>query len=117
MPANSPSQQRLFGIAYSVKKGDTKLTELDDDLQGKIKSMIESMSLKKLKEYASTKHDEIDESDATTSNTPGMGSASFPTDSSVGSGDTPGNTVKGEIYTQTPSKILSFDEFINRSKS
>lgn len=53
----SKSQQRLFGMAYSVKKGDTKLDDLPGDLRDKVSNMVDGMTLDVLKKYASTKHD------------------------------------------------------------
>ncbi len=59
--SKSKSQQRLMGMAYAYKKGDLKIDNIDEDLLDKIKSMADSMSLKKLKQYAKTKHEDIPE--------------------------------------------------------
>lgn len=50
MPAKSKAQQKAAGAALSVKRGDTKKS----DLKGSSKSMAESMSEKQLEELAST---------------------------------------------------------------
>ena len=113
MPSRSPQQQRLFGIAYSVKTGDTKLSELDKSLQDKIKSIIDSMSKKKIKEYASTKHKNIDEDNATSNNTVGIGGVSLPSSTSLGSGDIPDSNK--QTYVQKPAHtILNFDQFVKK---
>ena len=62
MPATSKAQQRLMGMAYSLKKG-----EMDpEDVSQEVKDLADSMTLKQLKKYASTKHeglpDKIEES-------------------------------------------------------
>jgi hypothetical protein len=51
----SKTQQRLFGYAYAIKKegeDSDKYKEAPDE----VKKLADSMSLKKLKDYASTKH-------------------------------------------------------------
>lgn len=55
MPAVSKAQQRLMGIAYAFKKGEIPEDEVSDE----VKDLADSMSLKKLKSYASTKHDDL----------------------------------------------------------
>jgi hypothetical protein len=53
MPATSVAQQRLMGMAYALKKG-----ELDpSDASQEVKDLADSMTLKQLKDYASTKHE------------------------------------------------------------
>lgn len=57
MPAVSPEQQRLMGMAYALKKG-----EMDPaDASQKVKDLADSMTLKQLKDFASTKHSEMKE--------------------------------------------------------
>lgn len=55
MPATSKQQQRFFGLAYAVKKGDVPRSEVSDD----ILDVVDSMTKKQLKDYASTKHDDL----------------------------------------------------------
>lgn len=59
MLSKSKSQQRLMGMAYAYKKGDLDVSDMDKGLVDKIKKISDSMTLKKLKQYASTKHDDI----------------------------------------------------------
>lgn len=50
MPAKSQAQQRAAGAALSAKRGDTKVSELQDAS----KEMYDSMSEDELEDYAST---------------------------------------------------------------
>lgn len=59
MPAESKSQQRLMGQAYSIKKGDIKPSDLDPKYKDKIVDLADSMSLKDLKDFAETKHKDL----------------------------------------------------------
>lgn len=53
MPAKSKAQQRLFGMAYAVRKD--KLD--DDDAGGDVKKIANSkMTTKTIKKFAKTKH-------------------------------------------------------------
>lgn len=52
MPAVSKQQQRLFGLALSVKDGDTPRSKVSDD----VLSIVDSMSKKEIEKYAGTKH-------------------------------------------------------------
>lgn len=52
MPATSKAQQRLMGMAYSLKKGEMK----QSDASSEVKELADSMSLKQLKDFAETKH-------------------------------------------------------------
>lgn len=61
MPSVSKSQQRLMGQAYAYKKGDLKSKDLNTEYADDIKDLSKSMTLKKLKQYASTKHDKLPE--------------------------------------------------------
>jgi hypothetical protein len=61
MPSVSKSQQRLMGQAYAYKKGDLKSKDLNPEYVDDIKDLSKSMTLKKLKQYASTKHDKLPE--------------------------------------------------------
>lgn len=49
MPSKSKSQQRLFGLALSVKRGDTP----PSDVSQSVRDLANSMSEKELKKYAS----------------------------------------------------------------
>ncbi|MCA2408815.1 DUF3008 family protein [Rhizobium leguminosarum bv. viciae 248] len=51
MPAKSKAQQKAAGAALSAKRGETPKKEL----KGASKQMVESMSEKRLEEFASTK--------------------------------------------------------------
>jgi hypothetical protein len=63
MPSVSPEQQRLMGMAYSLKKG-----EMDPkDASEQVKKLADSMTLKQLKDFASTKHSDMKKEHATTS--------------------------------------------------
>ncbi|WP_099865031.1 DUF3008 family protein [Pararhizobium haloflavum] len=51
MPAKSKAQQKAAGAALSVKRGETRKSEL----KGASKQMVESMSEKELEDIAETK--------------------------------------------------------------
>jgi hypothetical protein len=53
MPATSKAQQRLFGLAYAIKKGDMERSDAD----AKAIEIADSMSLKDLKKFAETDHE------------------------------------------------------------
>jgi len=53
MPARSKAQQRLFGLAYAVKKGDLPRSAVSDDVLG----IVDSLSKAKIRDFAATKHD------------------------------------------------------------
>ena len=100
MPSVSKSQQRLMGVAYAVKSGDMEISDVDPAYRDKVKSMVDGMTKKSLKKYASTKHDDLPETvdedfaHAAQNITPsanigGMGPVVFPSDGIVGSGDVP----------------------------
>lgn len=55
MPATSEKQQRAMGMALAAKQGKIPESKLSD----KIKKMMDSMSEKELKDFASTKYSEI----------------------------------------------------------
>jgi hypothetical protein len=52
MPSASKAQQRLMGQAYAYKKGELKSSEVSAE----IKELADNMTLKQLKDFASTKH-------------------------------------------------------------
>jgi hypothetical protein len=122
MPSKSKSQQRLMGIAYAVKKGDMQISDVDSEYREDVKGLVDGMTLKKLKDYAATKHDNLPErvpEGVTTSQIGGMGPVSFPTSSSVGSGDIPvGSGDAEERYKEMHKRmkhLKSFEGFINES--
>ena len=41
MPANSIAQQKLFGMALSVKRGETKLSDIDAENRDEVKKLSE----------------------------------------------------------------------------
>ena len=59
MPAKSIKQQGLFGIALSVKKGDKNLSDIEPEYKEKIKSIVDRMTKKSIKDFASTKHKKL----------------------------------------------------------
>lgn len=85
MPSTSKAQQRLMGMAYSLKKG-----EMDPkDASQEVKDLADSMTLKQLKDFASTKHEGLPEvaENITAANIGGMGATLLPTATQPGSGD------------------------------
>jgi hypothetical protein len=52
MPAISKQQQRLFGLALSVKKGDTPHSDVSDE----VLKIVDTVSEKDIKKYAGTSH-------------------------------------------------------------
>lgn len=59
MPAKSKSQQRLFGMALAVRRGDLKKSEVGDEVLDIVNS---DMTDKEIEEFASTKHKGLKES-------------------------------------------------------
>ncbi len=100
MPSVSKSQQRLMGVAYAVKSGSMELKDVDAEYRDKVASLVDGMTKKDLKKYASTKHDKLPETVdenfevgmgriSPSSNIGGMGPVVLPSDGVVGSGDVP----------------------------
>jgi len=112
--AVSKSQQRLMGLAYSVKKGETKLSDIEDEgLREKVKGIVDSMTEKELKEFAETSHTELDEN-ATLDSTVGIGSdQSLPSQSGNTERELTDEEIKAmhssQIYQQ--NGIKNFSEF------
>jgi hypothetical protein len=52
MPATSQQQQKLFGLALSVKRGETPRSEVSDE----VLNIVDTMSEKKIKDFAETSH-------------------------------------------------------------
>lgn len=52
MPSVSQQQQKLFGLALSVKRGETP----ESEASGEVMDIVNSMSEKDIKKFAGTKH-------------------------------------------------------------
>lgn len=52
MPAVSQQQQKLFGLALSVKRGETPRSEVSDD----VLKIVNTMSEKDIEDFAGTEH-------------------------------------------------------------
>jgi hypothetical protein len=52
MPATSQQQQKLFGLALSVKRGETPRSEASDE----VLNIVDTMSEKDIKDFASSSH-------------------------------------------------------------
>jgi hypothetical protein len=115
MPATSKVQQRLMGMAYAYKKGELDPNEASQE----VKDLADSMTLKQLKDFASTKHDGLPEvkENITPASINGMGAPAFPTQNNPGSGDVPaGSGDAEEEYKKRMKKIkktMNFESFIN----
>jgi hypothetical protein len=57
MPAVSKAQQKLMGMAYALKKGEMKKSEASQEVQ----DLADSMTLKQLKDFAETSHENLPE--------------------------------------------------------
>ncbi len=114
MPSTSKAQQRLMGMAYSLKKG-----EMDPkDASQEVKDLADSMTLQQLKDFASTKHDDLPEKadeGLTPANIGGMGATLLPTATQTGSGDIlSGSGDADEEYKKKRKNFLkTFEQFIN----
>lgn len=53
MPAQSKSQQRLFGMAHAVRKGELKRSEVGQEVLDIVDG---KMSDKEIEDFAKTKH-------------------------------------------------------------
>jgi len=53
--AESEQQQKLFGLALSVKRGETSR----DEASAEVLKIVDSMSEKKIRDFAKTKHSEV----------------------------------------------------------
>ena len=58
MPAKSKSQQRLFGMALAVRRGELKKSEVDDSVLG---IAMSEMSDEEIEKFAKTKHKSLKE--------------------------------------------------------
>jgi len=52
MPAQSQQQQKLFGLALSVKRGETPRSEVSDD----VLKIVDTVSEKDIEDFAGTEH-------------------------------------------------------------
>jgi len=52
MPATSQQQQKLFGLALAVKRGEVPASEVSDE----VKAIVDRMSEKDIEDFASTSH-------------------------------------------------------------
>jgi len=52
MPAQSQQQQKLFGLALAVKRGEVPASEVSDE----VKAIVDRMSEKDIEDFASTSH-------------------------------------------------------------
>ena len=116
MPSTSKSQQRLMGMAYSLKKG-----EMDPkDASQEVKDLADSMTLKQLKDFASTKHEGLPDvvEGITAANIGGMGATLLPTATQPGSGDVLSGSGDAEEEFKKNKKdrekiLKTFEQFIN----
>lgn len=53
MPAKSKAQQRLFGVALAVRRGELKKSDVDSNVLDIVDS---EMTNKEIEDFASTKH-------------------------------------------------------------
>ena len=115
MPSTSKSQQRLMGQAYAYKKGELKSSEVSAE----IKELADSMTLKQLKDFASTKHDGLPErvpENLGLGSLNGMGPVTLPAGETLGSGDIPaGSGDAEEEYKKKKRKpgveLMTFEKF------
>lgn len=123
MPSTSKAQQRLMGMAYAYKKGELSPNEVTPD----IKQLADSMNMKQLKDFASTKHNDLrsraDENIAL-GNLGGMGANFLPNGTEVGSGDILSGTGDAEEEYKKKKKkrerimkTKTFEEFVNEINS
>jgi len=53
MPSTSKQKQKLFGLALSVKRGETPRNEASDE----VLNIVDTMSEKQIEDFASTSHE------------------------------------------------------------
>jgi hypothetical protein len=129
MPSTSKTQQRLMGVAYAVKKGDMKISNIDPIYKDKVQELVSNMTLKQLKDFASTSHDglpdKIEEyagADAGIAATPnsitGAGAVLLPdmVTGRFGSGDVPAGQKEEdeEKLKKIRRYVLSMQDFMDR---
>jgi hypothetical protein len=119
MPSTSIAQQRLMGMAYSLKKGDMDLKDASQE----VKDLADSMTLQQLKDFASTKHEGLPkkvEENISPAGIGGMGATLLPTATQNGSGDIlSGAGDAEEEYEKKKKKrekmLKTFEQFVNES--
>ena len=129
MPSTSKTQQRLMGVAYAVKNGDMKLSDVDAAYRDKVQELVSSMTLQQLKDFASTSHeglpDKVEEyagAEAGIGVTPnsitGAGAVLLPnmTTGRFGSGDVPTGQKEedDEKLRKIRRYVLSMQDFMDR---
>jgi hypothetical protein len=117
-----------MGAAYAVKKGDSKLSDIDPEYREEVKGLVDGMTLKQLKDFAATKHeglpDRVEESGLSNAahvnpnmNVPGMGAPALPGDPSGlndfssqtrGSGDLPDPPLRKKRKRRA---VMTFEQF------
>ena len=106
-------------MAYAYKKGELK----DADVSAEVKELADSMTLKQLKDFASTKHDGLPEvaENITPAAMGGVGPVVLPMAGQVGSGDVPaGRGDAEEEYKKKKRKmkhLKTFESFVNEAYS
>ena len=111
-----------MGVAYAVKKGDMQLSDVDVDYRDKVKDLVDGMTLKKLKDFAETKHEGLPEvvENISIGNVGRMGPVELPTSTENGSGDVPaGQGDAEEEYEKKKRKmkhLKNFESFVSESK-
>lgn len=125
MSSQSKAQQRLMGQAYAVKKGDISISDIDTEYRDKIQTLVDSMTLKQLKDYAQTKHKNLPDKkneNLVPGSVSGMGDVILPDNpgslnsfdiQSSGSGDIPYSL--DDILSNF--NLLTFNQFIKKFKS
>lgn len=93
-------------MAYAYKKGELK----SDEVSAEVKELADSMTLKQLKDFASTKHDGLPEvaENITTAAMTGMGPVVLPMGGNVGSGDVPAKAGDAEEEYKKKKKKMKY---------
>lgn len=104
-----------MGMAYAYKKGELSSSEVSDE----VKELADGMTLKQLKDFASTKHEGLPEvaENVTPATIGGMGPVVLPMSGIPGSGDVPaGPGDAEEEYKKKKKKrmkyLKTFESFI-----
>jgi len=119
--STSIAQQRLMGMAYALKTGEMDPGDASDE----VKDLAKNMTVKQLKDFASTKHKGLpykkENENLTLPDVPGMGDVKLPgnpgpstqfDNQKVGSGDIP-YPIPNKKKIKTKMKLIpeSFEEF------
>jgi len=122
MPATSKSQQKLMGVAYAVKSGYMLLSDVSNDYQDKVKDLTNSITLKQLKDFAETSHENLPESVMSlgpSMNLSGVGNVTLPNmvSGEIGSGDVPkGAGWAEDEYEEEKKKRKKREEALKKSE-